>query len=165
MKPAFRALQASSRHSRQPGASRLPGRVGMLTLGLLLGGCVDEQGPVSVAPPKGASAELALEEFAIAVATAEVIGDNCAPFGIKRAYRSSDTLIVDYVGGLQKQGYSLPEIERAVDSLSTEASISKAKRRAAAQGVREGDVASLCRYGNSEIAAGSTIGRLLRTSS
>jgi hypothetical protein len=150
------------------GPRRLPvallRRAGVLGLVLALGACVAETPSVTLAPPAGASAERALEEFIITVVTVDLIDERCSDTGLKKTYGSSDRLIESYVLGLQNQGYSLPEIERAVDGLQVERTAIKALKRVEARGVEIGNDASLCRYGRKEIAAGSAIGKLLGAS-
>jgi hypothetical protein len=140
-------------------------RAGLLAMTLTLGACVAETPSVTLAPPPGASAERALEEFIITVVTVDLIDERCRSTGLKKTYGNTDRLIESYVLGLQKQGYSLPEIERAVDRLSVDRTAITALKRVEARGVEIGDDASLCRYGRKEIAAGSAIGKLLGASS
>ena len=139
-------------------------RAGFLGLALTLGACVAETPSVTLAPPPGASAERALEEFIITVVTVDLIDERCRSTGLKKTYGNTDRLIESYVLGLQKQGYSLPEIERAVDGLQVERTAVTALKRVEARGVEVGNDASLCRYGRKEIAAGSAIGKLLGAS-
>ena len=139
-------------------------RAGFVAMALTLGACVAETPSVSLAPPVGASAERALEEFIITVVTVDLIDERCRSTGLKKTYGNTDRLIESYVLGLQKQGYSLPEIEKAVDQLQIERTAVKALKRAEARGVEVGNDASLCRYGRKEIASGSAIGKLLGAS-
>ncbi len=159
--PSTRADQA--RRAAVP-SGRLGSCLAGLTLCLGLGACVPEGGSVTLSPPKGASVERSLEEFAVALATAETVGDYCRSYGIRKTYSNANDLSFDYARKLRDQGYSQAEISRAADRLSTGGSAQKAIDRLQARGVREGDVASLCRYGKDEIAKGSTVGQLLRVS-
>ena len=151
-----------------PGKARtaLPARrlwgAGILAAAMLLQACVEAQPTVSVSPPKGASAESALEEFAIMVATADVLGDYCRSYGIRKAYSSRDRLVADYLDKLMRAGYSRTELMQAADRLSTQAAIRKAHARLKAAGVREKDPDSFCRYGLKEIAADRPVGKLLQ---
>jgi uncharacterized protein (DUF849 family) len=145
-------------------AARILRGFGLLALGAMLAGCVEETPSVSVAPPKGVSAASAVESFIIAVATADVIGDRCGAAGIRKGFSSVDALVDSYTRNLVRAGYSEEELVRAVDGLSYDRVGEKAVARLKSQGVREGDTASLCRYGVNEIAAGSAVGRLLRIS-
>jgi hypothetical protein len=161
-------IPARMQHRDQPYASarrRLAGpvrhRAGLLALSLMLGACVPETPSVTLAPPKGNSAERALEEFIITVVTVDLIDERCRSEGLRKTYTNADVLIERYVRGMQKQGFSLQEIERAVDRLPIDATAVKALRRVEARGVQIGDDASLCRYGKKEFAARSPIGRLL----
>lgn len=138
--------------------------LGVAALCLGLGACVPEESSVTLSPPKGATAASAIESFVITVATADVIGDACRPAGIAKTYSSTDALLDSYVRNLLKAGYSEGELVRAVDGLSYDRIGDKAIDRLKARGVRQGDTGSLCRYGKEEIAKGSTLGRLLRTS-
>ncbi len=139
-------------------------RAGFLAITLTLGACVAETPSVTLAPPQGASAERALEEFVITVATVDLIDERCRSTGLRKTYADPDPLIARYVRGMQAQGYSLPEIERALDRLSIDAVALKAVQRAKARGVEVGNDASLCRYGRAEVAKGSAIGSLLKVS-
>jgi Family of unknown function (DUF5333) len=139
-------------------------RAGFVAMALTLGACVAETPSVTLAPPAGASAERALDEFIITVVTVDLIDERCRSTGLRKTYGNTDRLIESYVLGLQKQGYSLPEIERAVDGLQVERMAVTALKRVEARGVEIGDDASLCRYGRKEIAAGSAIGKLLGAS-
>jgi Family of unknown function (DUF5333) len=136
--------------------------VAFLALGLLLTACVEDTGSVSVAPAPGASAASAIENFVITVATADVIGDNCGAAGIAKGYSSMDALLDGYVRNLQRAGYDGNEVLRAVDGLNYDRVGNTAITRLKARGVRQGDTASLCRYGRDEIARGSAIGKLLK---
>jgi uncharacterized protein (DUF849 family) len=136
--------------------------VAFLALGLFLTACVEDTPSVSIAPAKGASAASAVESFVITVATADVIGDNCGDAGIRRGYSSVDALLDSYVRNLSRSGYSEAELVRAVDGLSYDRVGDTAVARLRARGVRQGDTASLCRYGRDEIARGSAIGKLLK---
>jgi uncharacterized protein (DUF849 family) len=137
---------------------------GLLALAMMLAACVDETQSVSIAPAKGVSAASAVESFVITVATADSIADNCRDAGIRMGYSSVDALLDSYVRNLVRAGYSEGELLRAVDGLSYDRVGDKAIARLKARGVRQGDTASLCQYGRNEIAAGSAVGRLLRTS-
>jgi hypothetical protein len=136
-------------------------RLSFLATGLVLCACVSETPSVTLAPPKGSSAERALEEFIITVVTVDLIDERCRSEGLRKTYSNADALIERYVRGMQKQGFSLQEIERAVDRLPIDATAVKALRRVESRGVQIGDDASLCRYGKKEVAARSPIGRLL----
>ncbi len=145
-------------------AKRLLRRIGFVAVGLFLAACVPETDTVALAPPKGVSADRALEEFAITVATADTVGDYCRSFGIRKNFSSTDRLISRYVSELQAQGYSLQQLQSALNRVSVTSAGSKAIQRLEARGVRQNNLASLCRYGRQEIAAGSAIGRLLSIS-
>jgi hypothetical protein len=134
-----------------------------IVLGLAVSACVPETTTPRILPPPGASPRQAMEEFVIAVATADVVGDACGTYGIRKNYNDTDTLIRSYILELYEQGYSLQELERAVDTASVASAGQKSIRRLQAAGVRQGDLASLCRYGKAEMAKGSAIGRLLRS--
>jgi hypothetical protein len=134
-----------------------------LAAGLTLGACVPETSGVAVQPPPGASADRAMEEFVIAVATAESLAGNCGAYGIRKSYGSTVGLIDSYANALAKQGYSRQELVAAINRMPQDAIASRAVARLKARGVRQGDLDSLCRYGLNEIAAGSAVGKLLRT--
>lgn len=136
--------------------------VAALACGLMLTACVEDTGSVSVAPAPGASAASAIEGFVIAAATADVIGDTCAGAGIRKGYSSLDAILDSYVRNLARAGYSEAELLRAADGLNYDRIGDTAIARLKARGVREGDTASLCRYGRAEIARGSAIGKLLK---
>jgi Family of unknown function (DUF5333) len=140
-------------------------RAGFLGLALTLGACVAETPSVALAPPQGASAERALQEFVIIIATVDLIDGRCRATGLGKTYSDPGGLIDRYVVGMQAQGYSLPEIERALDGLSTDAMAIKALERVEARGVEIGNDASLCRFGRAEVARGSAVGSLLKVSS
>ncbi len=132
-------------------------------LALMLAACVDgDTNPPSFTAPQGASARQALEGFAITLAVADVIGDNCRDYGIRKNYSSTRSLIRSYTDNLIRQGYSPQELERATQTLSPVAGAGKAVDYVKARGAREGDRASLCRVGQREIASGTSVGRLLR---
>lgn len=132
-------------------------------IGLLMAGCVAETGASQIRPAKGVSAGQAVESFVILGATAVFTAQNCGAFGIRKNFVSQDQLIREYFGALQREGYSLQDLEEAVNRLSEEAVTAKAIARLKAQGVRDGDLGSLCRYAQKEIAAGTSLGKLLRT--
>lgn len=150
--------------SRTAGSRALPlvRGVAFLAFGLMLTACVEETGSVSVAPAPGASAASAIETFVITVATADVIGDTCAGEGIAKGYSSMDALLDSYVRNLQRAGYDGNEVLRAVERLNYDRVGETAVARLKARGVREGDTASLCRYGRDEIARGTAVGKLLK---
>lgn len=141
---------------------RLGRGMGAVTLCLGLAACQPETGSVTLSPPQGASVERALEDFALALATAETVSEYCRPYGIRKTYSNADALSFDYARKLREQGYSQAEIARAADRLQLGNSAQMAIDRLQARGVREGDVGSLCRYGKEEVAKGSTVGKLLR---
>ena len=132
-------------------------------IAVLLAGCVAETGTPQIRPAKGASAEQAFESFAILFVAAELIGESCGAFGIRRNYVSKQQLITVYVAALERDGYSGPEMLRVIDRMSKEAVAIKAVARLKAGGVRDNDRASLCKYGLKEISSGTALGKLLRT--
>lgn len=134
----------------------------VVAFGLMTSACVPEAEAPKLQPPPGASAKLALEEFIIAAATAKVIGETCTGYGIQKGFNNSRSLSAQYVGAMRQQGYSQAEMKRAVDRISAWETTERAFERLTAAGVKDGDVASLCRYGKREIAKGSAIGKLLR---
>ena len=134
----------------------------VVAFGLMTSACVPEAETPKLQPPPGASAQLALEEFIIAAATAKVIGETCTGYGIQKGFNNSRSLSAQYVGAMRQQGYSQAEMKRAVVRISAWETTERAFKRLTAAGVKDGDVASLCRYGKREIAKGSAIGKLLR---
>lgn len=136
--------------------------LGVAALCLGLGACVPEDSAVTLSPAKGASVEKSLGDFAIAVATAQTIDDYCRPYGLRKAFSNPDQLSYDYARKLRAQGYTQAEIAAAADRLSAGNTADLAIKRLQARGVKEGDVASLCRYGKEEVAKGTTVGQLLR---
>lgn len=113
--------------------------------------------------PPGATAEQAIEGFVLTAGIADFIGENCWRYGIRKNFRSEDQLIEEYVWTLIQEGYRYPDLVRATENLSQEAIDQKAIQYVMSRGAREDDLGSLCRVGLNEIAAGTSIGRLLRT--
>jgi hypothetical protein len=146
----------------QPGRA-VHRRLGLVALCLGLAACAPEGGSVTLSPPKGASVEHALQEFAIAVAAADTVDRFCRSYGLRKTFGNADQLSADYARKLREQGHTQAEIAAAASRLSRNGSSAKAVERLKAGGVRENDTASLCRYGREEIAKGSAIGQLLRS--
>lgn len=144
------------------GLSWPPRILAVAAFGLMTSACVPEAEAPKLQPPPGSSAKVALEEFIIAAATAKVIGETCTGYGIQKGFNNSRSLSAQYVGAMRQQGYSEAEMKRAVDRISAWETTERAFERLTAAGVKDGDVASLCRYGKREIAKGSAIGKLLR---
>jgi hypothetical protein len=137
-------------------------RSGLVALIFVVAGCAPESNAVVASPAAGTSAQTALEEFALLIATAEFIDEKCRASGVRKAYTSPDRMIRTYVAGLQRQGYSEKDLLDALDKISIDEAAARGFARLKKKGVREGDAASVCRVGRSEIAADSAVGRLLR---
>lgn len=135
-------------------------------LALLVAGCVQTTNPTPpmLHAPRGASAKQALESFAITIAIADVISSNCRSYGIRKNYRDTDSITRTYIMTLVQQGYNPQELERAASHISRDvnATVGKAIRYLTQRGARQNDAASLCRVGQREISAGTSVGRLLR---
>jgi hypothetical protein len=136
--------------------------LGVAALCLGVSACAPEGGSVTLSPAKGAPVERSLRDFAIAVATAQTIDDYCRSSGVRKAFSNPDQLSYDYARKLRAQGYTQAEIGAAANRLAASNAADLAIKQLQARGVREGDVASLCRYGKEEVARGSTVGQLLR---
>lgn len=137
-------------------------KAGMLAVCLMVGACVPETPVPTVTYPASTSVDRSLEDFAIVAASAEIVAEFCGSSGIRRNFTNTDALARSYVMGALDQGHSLEELEAALARVSMTEAAKKAIRRLEAQGVRTGDIGSLCRYGKSEIAKGSAVGKLLR---
>lgn len=91
----------------------------------------------------------------------DIIVNGCDELGVRR-FRSTPFML-----GLAREamglGYSRAEVEEFIDDPVERARVEAgAEAWLAQRGASRGDAASLCRIGRSEMAAESTIGRMLR---
>ena len=105
--------------------------------------------------------EAEIRERLLIVGEAEALVKGCGPIRERRAVG------IQYLWGIARmalaRGYTRAEIEAYVeDDAEKERLRAIAQERVAAKGGTPGDEAALCRLAQAEIAAGSSVGRLLR---
>ncbi|MEL6585080.1 MAG: DUF5333 domain-containing protein [Pseudomonadota bacterium] len=106
-------------------------------------------------------ADTEIENGVLVAAIGDIIRDTCPEIGQRRGR----TLLA--LNGLLSRarslGYSTSEIQAYVDGDAEKARVkAKARQWLGQQGARESDPASICALARSEIAKGSTIGRLMK---
>lgn len=129
---------------------------------VLIAGCVETTDPPVMRAPPGVSAEAAFESFLITGVSAEFVAERCGRYGIRKNFSSRNQLIRSFEKSLTQQGYSRSEIEQAIESVSVDVAGQKLVNYFTSRRVKIGDENSLCRFGQKEIDAGTSIGRLLR---
>jgi Family of unknown function (DUF5333) len=140
-----------------------PNAVCVLAFGLMTSACVPTTDVPKLQPPADVTAQTALEEFMFTVSAAKLVGDRCGGYGIRKAFNGTNPLVLQYIAEMREQGYSQAELEQAADRLTAIDTTNRAIERLTAAGVRDGDLPSLCSYGQREIAKGSAVGKLLRS--
>ncbi|SFJ28423.1 DUF5333 domain-containing protein [Jannaschia pohangensis] len=96
----------------------------------------------------------------LVAAIGDLIRDNCPAIGERRA--RSLLMLNSLVSRARTLGYSVGEIRAYVDDDAEKDRVkAEARRWLSQQGASAGDPASICRLAQREIAAGSTIGRLM----
>ena len=129
----------------------------------MISACVPTTDVPKLQPPADVTAQTALEEFMFTVSAAKLVGDRCGGYGIRKAFNGTNPLVLQYIAEMRAQGYSQAELEQAADRLTALDTTNRAIERLTAAGVRDGDLPSLCSYGQREIAKGSAVGKLLRS--